>query len=241
MNWYDDPDAEIKRPGKKSPVARRKREPPRRRADREAGGQQKSKGTQCGAKKPDGNLCALAAGYATSHPGYGPCVWHFGDTPAGKKGAAQDLAAELSVFYGKPIETDPIQALLDEVSRTSGYIAWISQRIGQFKVPVVDDEGLPVALPPEVQGWLNQLMSERMQLVRTAKAALDAGINERLVQIAEHQGTRFAGAIEEILDALQLTEKQRALIPQVVPNALRGLMGAAPLLIEGTLEEQVSE
>lgn len=158
-----------------------------------------------------------------------------GNTPDGRKSGAMSMAGELMAFYGEPIDTDPISALLDEVSRTAGHIAWLGKLIGTAKVPLDRDPGdldLP-ELPPNVAGWLVIYHSERAQLVRVAKAALDAGVNERLVQIAEFQGERLAGAVEEILRRLGLTPEQQALVPHVVPDVMRGLMsGPVPLQIE---------
>lgn len=150
------------------------------------------------------------------------------------------------VFYGAPIDTSPIEALLDEVSRTAGHVAWLAQRIGQFNVPlrleVVDPETkvkslMTAGIPPEVEGWLRAYMSERMQLVRTAKAALDAGVNERLVQIAEHQGAKLADAVETILTQLGLNEAQKALVPTVVPQVLRQLT-AGTTVVEGMIADE---
>ena len=146
-------------------------------------------------------------------------------------------------FYGSPIETSPIEALLDEVSRTAGHVAWLGQRIAQFDVPLteeVDDNTgkvkviRPAGMPPEVEGWIRIYQSERTQLIKASKMALDAGVNERLVQIAEHQGAKLADAVETILLRLNLSAAQQALVPQVVPNVLRQLM-AGPGYIEGEI------
>ena len=200
---------------------------------------------KCGAKKDDYSICGLAAGWGTDHPGYGPCKYHLGSTPMGRKAGAEEMAEELMVFYGSPVDTNPIEALLDEVSRTAGHVAWLAQRIAQFDVPInlteVDEHGKPqvkvAGLPPEVEGWLRVYMSERGQLVRVSKAALDAGVNERLVRIAEYQGEKLADAVETILKRLGLTAAQQALVPTVVPNVLRQLTSGAPI-VEGTFEDE---
>jgi hypothetical protein len=56
---------------------------------------------------------------------------------------------------------------------------------------------------------------------RWAKTALDAGVDERRIQVAEDQGMRLANAIRAILDRLDLTEQQRVLVGRVVPEELR--------------------
>lgn len=196
---------------------------------------------KCGARKSDGSRCSLAAGWSTDHVGYGPCKHHMGSTPIGRKAAATEMGEELMAFYGSPIETSPIEALLDEVSRTAGHVAWLGQRISTFDVPLTEavEEGTgkikvtrPAGLPPEVDGWIRIYQSERNQLIKASKMALDAGVNERLVQIAEHQGAKLADAVERILDMLELTAQQRALVPTIVPSVLRQLM-AGPVTVQG--------
>lgn len=225
------------------PIARRKREKPTNRNP--AYGPSPSGDKRCGGRKKDGNTCTLVAGYGTNHVGYGKCKHHLGSTPAVRTAAAKEMATELMTFYGSPIDTNPIEALLDEVSRTAGHVDWLAKRIAQFNVPLtleqIDPETkastvMTAGIPPEVEGWLRIYLSERQQLVRTAKAALDAGVNERLVQIAEHQGAKLADAVETILLALKLNAAQQALVPQVVPSVLRQLTAGTPLFVEGNME-----
>lgn len=64
---------------------------------------------------------------------------------------------------------------------------------------------------------------ERDRCVRFAKAAHDMGIADREIRLAEQQGALLAGAISQILDRLELTATQRALVPSVVPTVLRGI------------------
>jgi hypothetical protein len=68
---------------------------------------------------------------------------------------------------------------------------------------------------------------ERDRCVRTAKTAHDMGIADREIRIAEQQGALLAGAISRILDALELTPGQRALVPTVVPGVLMEIAGEA--------------
>lgn len=211
----------------------------------------------CGARKQEGSTCKLSAGWGTDHVGYGPCKNHMGSTSMGRKTAAGEMAEELMVFYGAPLDTDPISVLLDEVRRTAGHVDWLGKRIANMKAPafepILNEEGEPEldekgrvktktsAIPPEVEGWLRMYQSERAHLVRTAKACLDAGLNQRLVEIAEHQGAKLADAVELILVGLQLSSEQQARVPMVVPTVLRQLVANQPLLLEGTLDEQEAQ
>jgi hypothetical protein len=190
-------------------------------------------GTKCGGTKRNKQACTLPAGYLTDHPGFGNCCWHGGATDTGKAAAAQDRAAGLIKFYGKPIDTDPISVLLDEVRRTAGHVAFLGEKLANWPREQEDENG---AITPALTGWLKLYQTERDHLVKVSKAALDAGVNERLVQIAEHQGMRLADTIETILNQLQLSPEQRAMVPDIVPHALRQLSGTPIQMIEGQVE-----
>jgi hypothetical protein len=70
--------------------------------------------------------------------------------------------------------------------------------------------------------------AERDRCVRYGKTAHDMDLDERVVVIAEQQGALLAGAVQRILDALELTPQQRARVPEVVPAVLRQIeQGAA--------------
>lgn len=197
--------------------------PPERKPARASG----ASGRKCGGSTKRGTAtCRHPAGYHTPHAGWGRCYLHGGSTEAGRQYAAKLQAAGLAKFYGEPVDTDPITALLEEVCRTAGHVAWLGQKISGWQSGLDDDGGVPEVL----QFWLQEYRSERRHLVSVSKATLDAGVNERLVRIAEHQGMRLADAIEEILLALHLTSEQQQLIPGVVPRVLRGLVSP---VIEG--------
>lgn len=66
---------------------------------------------------------------------------------------------------------------------------------------------------------------ERDRTVRYAKTAHDMGIADREIKLAEQYGALIAGAINRILDALELSPAQRALVPEVVPGILLEIAG----------------
>lgn len=219
------------------PAKARRRRPEVRTTNAEYAEGSRTDGKVCGAKKNKGvNTCSLPAGFGTDHLGFGPCKHHMGSTATGRKSAAIERGEELMVFYGKPLDTDPIQALLDEVRTTAGHKAWLAAEIAKVDVKLVSEKGRVEGLPAEVEGLLRLYQWERDHLVKTAKTCLDAGINQRLLEIAEHQGAKLADAVDTILAGLQLTAAQMALVPQIVPNVLRGLVGSQPRLIEGVPE-----
>lgn len=170
----------------------------------------------CGANKPHGGVCGLAAGYRTDHPGYGACVHHLGRTAAVTLGANRQLARDLgnSFITEDSPDVDPITALLGEVSRTAGHVAWLGQKIGLWTMDVQEE------IPIYQQQWLQVYNTERTHLSRVSEAAIKAGVAQRQVAIAEQQGGMLADAISSILDALNLSIEQRNLVPEVVPRVL---------------------
>lgn len=76
-----------------------------------------------------------------------------------------------------------------------------------------------------VRGLAKLEAEERDRCVRYAKVAHDMGIAEREIRLAESQGRLLAGAIQQILDQLQLDAAQLAMVPEIVPRVLRTIAG----------------
>lgn len=193
----------------------------------------------CGARRskgPDGEdqgLCQLRAGWGTDHTGYGRCKWHGGSAPNGKISAEREKIAEDMVrreiqFYGEARDIDPVQALAEEVRRTAGHVAWLANEVRQLEYK---GEGLLEFSP---QGRMqNQIIKmyqdERDRLVKVSKVAIDAGVAERTIQLAEQQGQILATVIRDILwdKELELTPAQRQLSSAVVRRHLTALDAVA--------------
>jgi hypothetical protein len=76
-----------------------------------------------------------------------------------------------------------------------------------------------------IRGLTQLEAAERDRCVKYAKTAHDMGIADRQIKLAEEQGALLAGVIGRILDALELTAKQRELVSVVVPRELRAAAG----------------
>lgn len=144
--------------------------------------------------------------------GYGRCKWHGGSTATGKQ-YAQRLRAEATArTYGIPRGVDPHTALLEEVHRTAGHVAWLGRRIaamdpdalvhGVVKTVQQADGSRVVEARAEVMAWLRVYQEERDRLIRAAKAAVDAGVAEREVRVVEAQASLLARIIELVLSDL---------------------------------------
>ncbi len=105
------------------------------------------------------------------------------------------------------VDVDPLEGLLVAVMAAAARLRWLRERARL--VPVSPDR----LTSPEV---LELARLERQTvdlLVRASKAAIDAGVAERRVQLAQEQGAAIAeaarGAMDEVADALPLETRAR--------------------------------
>ncbi len=204
---------------------------------------------RCGGAKRDGSggTCQQRSGWGTNHPGTGRCKLHGGNTHSHRVRAERVEAERAVATYGLPVDVDPRAALLEEVQRTAGHVAWLGQLVAALEhglggsgyrqdVIVDGDEVRQIYVPlsglkqlskdgkfekPSV--WVELYQQERRHLREVCAAAVSAGVQERAVQLAEQQGMALAGAIRAILADLNLTPEQLALVPDVVPRHLRAV------------------
>jgi hypothetical protein len=143
--------------------------------------------------------------------------------------------------YGLPRDITPAAALLEEVRYAAGHVAWLRGKVAELEPDALvwgvsetvtktatEHPGTDQAERAALNIWLEAYHRERRYLLDVSKAALAAGVEERLVRVAEAYGTQLAGAVLTILGQLQLTEPQRAIAGQVVPDTLRALAGVSP-------------
>lgn len=197
-------------------------------------------------------VCTKPAGYRTVHEGVGYCTYHGGNTPAGKKSAARTSGqafierykADVTLFGGdkSKIDITPEQAILEEVRRSVAMVRFLEEAIAKWQYnsgaePEAGLGGLPQLVDETMKGnasftdereWLLLYRAEREHMVKVARMAIDAGIAERLVTIAEDQGRTLAIAIRMVLDALDLTPDQVDRVPIVVPPILRQVQQGLP-------------
>lgn len=177
----------------------------------------------CGATTNTGARCQRTAGAATDHVGYGTCSFHGGNTPQLKAVAARYMGVDVidkmtnAYGYGVPLELGPHEALLQEVRRTGGHVAWLAEQISFWDMDTSE------FITPVRAQWIELYHKEREMLTKVAKAAVDAGVEERRVRLAEQQGAMMLQAFNAVFDGLGLTVEQRRLLPKLVPPILRGI------------------
>lgn len=193
---------------------------------------------RCGTTKVDGTPCRNRAGRGTSHPGYGVCQKHGGEalTNFRQNAAKKEIEARHHAM-GLPVEINPHDALLEEVYRTAGHVRWLNQEIGKWRSKMdVGDIGDVSGLPTEIDAgelsteypltesqkeWFALYIKERDHLAKVSKLAIDAGVATRAIQLAEAQADRMVWVIEAFIKQVGLTDSQRRLVPDIMPNLLR--------------------
>jgi nucleotide-binding universal stress UspA family protein len=140
----------------------------------------------------------MLAGEGTKHAGFGPCEAH--------GNAAQHRAWELALDVARDLDVSPWEALLLAVRRAGGRVAWVDAQLAEATRRFDGDQDQPT-----VRRWLKESRLERTLLARTAKAAIDAGVAERLVRQVELEGQVVAEVLGRTLDALELSPEARQL------------------------------
>lgn len=192
-------------------------------------------GKFCGGKrKQSPGTCTRPAGWGTDHPGIGKCKLHGGSTTNHQRHAAHEKARRVVAGLNLRREIDPHEALLEEVHRAAGIVAWLDEKVrslpeGELTWGVTQEvtrqsgetPGVDTTQSAELSVWVKWWQQERAALAKVSKLALDAGVEERQVRLAEAQGAKLAQVIRDILADLDLTPEQQARVPVVVPRRLR--------------------
>lgn len=125
--------------------------------------------------------------------------------------------------YGVAHRVNPYRALLEEVQWRAGHVSWIREelaRLGYDGLTTLDDRGNAVE-----SVWLKRYDAERRHLDRACRLAIDAGIAERYVQLAELQGqtlyTSLRSALEDTFTTLELDSAERERFSTAFGQAFR--------------------
>jgi hypothetical protein len=122
-------------------------------------------------------------------------------------------------------QISPWEALLLSVKLAAGRVAWVDQQLRTF---VLANDGNMDA--PVVRQWLKESRNERRLLAQTAKGAIDAGVQERLVRQVELEGQLMADVLVRVLDTLNLPVETRTKALAVAQRELLAI---------GTSEERI--
>lgn len=184
------------------------------------------------ARSRPGGRCRRRAGAGTDHLGVGNCSNHGGKTPSGQAYGQKLMAEAAAATYGLPIEISPTDALMQEVWRTQGHVTWLGKIVS-----TIEQDGLVWGLAEDVVGgknhgktfkaapnvWLNLYREERKHLAAVTRDAIKAGIEQSRLELEQQRAAAISTAFFGTLDALGLTEEQRAQALELFPAALEAI------------------
>lgn len=124
----------------------------------------------------------------------------------------------------------PWDALLKSVRLAAGRVSWVDD---QLALAVRQNDG--DMNQPNVAKWLKESRLERTLLAKMGKAAIDAGVAERMVRQVELEGQLVAEALVHALDVLELTSEQRTLALEAAHARLLSASGNQTLVVQGTV------
>jgi hypothetical protein len=176
-------------------------------------------GKTCGAKKREGGICVLAAGWGTNHLGIGRCKFHGGAVPNATKNA---ITQEAKTFFGTPMEINALDALMWMIKITAGEIKWLSDQMATLQEKDWVEDTIA---GKQFHLFARERQKRADSLARYSAQAISLGIAERAVKLAETYADLLARLIQGILGDLDLTPEQRAKAPLVVRKHLIAIDG----------------
>jgi hypothetical protein len=174
----------------------------------------------CPRIKADGAQCRNRAGKGTDHLGTGYCDRHGGNTPGLRAHAAKLAAIAAMPPTGGEIDVNPLDALLYTVRRAAGLALWYRAKLEAASLEGANPEP-----------WATLEAKALADLNRWGKAAVDAGVAERLVRAAEHSAERIGAAVEAMFSALVASGVE--LGPEARAVAVRAFTGQIAQLETG--------
>lgn len=189
----------------------------------------KQSGALCGARKKDGTgRCQHPAGWGTLHPGTGKCKRHGGSVPSHQ---VANAVPSLALLVGYDVDVSPMEALVMCVRIKAAEVAYYSAQIAAMDPKAVLTRPREEALDKD--GYVHDLKKQKQvniwvrlrdqamdRLAKYAKMALDAGVDERMIRVAEGVGAQLAAALGTVLDGLGLSKEQQAKAPDLIRSSL---------------------
>jgi len=152
----------------------------------------------CGAKNQAGTPCRRSKGSGTNHKGSGSCKWHFGNTPTGKQHAKTEAAEAAVAKLGIPRGTgDPFALLAKTVQHADGFLEAASQVLQDASS---EDKERAAATAIDLAASISIYEQAIRAAARTAKAAVDADVADRLAALDERAASLLMTFVAELLE-----------------------------------------
>lgn len=195
----------------------------------------------CGAPKRQGEgTCTRPAGWGTPHAGVGRCKLHGGSTPSHIAAAKTALARADVKRLGLPRTVEPQAALLEELHRSAGAVAWLDvvvQELGLEEITwgqvKASSDGV-TSYEAGVNVWVRLWTEQRRHYTEVARACVSAGIAEQRIQLEQDKARMVAVAVGEGLDAIGADAGQREVFTRAMLARMRLVDAGTPVAGEVT-------
>jgi hypothetical protein len=145
---------------------------------------------------------------------------------------ARTIVYEQRKFFGEPLDISPHDALILEVQRSAGIVAFLERHLQDLSengepTSAILAQGTKLGVVPSV--WMQLFIEERKHLVSVSATAIKAGVAERKVKIAEQQAQLIALMLMNLIHdpELGLTPEQLMKAPLVARTHLLRLNSEA--------------
>lgn len=140
--------------------------------------------------------CRMRKGYRTDHVGTGNCWLHGGRSPNGERHATRERVLNALATLRLEAGIDPITSLYEAVAvaawREYGLRMMLQQRDALFGANHLGDQ---------VEDVVASMHAEALRIrAQVAKMAVDAGLDERMVRLAERQADVLVRLVDVVLD-----------------------------------------
>jgi hypothetical protein len=146
--------------------------------------------------------------------GGGVCWHHNGANARVRANREARIVALRAQLAGEPWEPRPAYEVLESAMADADAV------LGRIKAQLGEGH-IDAATLDALHRWVELA-------AKISKTILDADLDERRVRLAERQAALLVEALRLIFDDLDLDDRQRALVPVVVPRRLREIGGGEP-------------
>ena len=106
--------------------------------------------------------------------------------------------------YGAGFQTDPLTAILQEVARTAGQVAWLEAKIAGLQDGVQSKRGGEAIIEVTMFGKkptvsMKLYQDERAHLAHVSKVALDNGVAANMLDIMKQNGRALGEFVAAML------------------------------------------
>lgn len=173
---------------------------------------------RCGFVSKNGRVCQRAAGEGTQHLGKSHCFKHENTKRVSGEAKAIDEAVQKMNGMAVTVEVTPAQALAGVLHLSAGQLQYVTEQVA-----ALDEEEIFTEIG--VNPWIRLQRSLMHDTIKFAKIAADAGIAERITNLAEEQQKLMASLFEDISVELKFTKTQKEALGPAIRKHLTLLAG----------------